>query len=115
MAPSIACIAGEEIHRQWEAGNITGERLGPRQTPFGPSGEVFLVAGPPDECDADDPAAALEGRRGAILMAVNPNDGKKLFEFKLDAAPVFDGMSAAAGRLYLSAADGQVTCLAAAE
>ena len=74
---------------------------------------ALFAAGPPDECDPDDPAAALEGRRGGVLMALNPNDGKKLSECKLNAPPVFDGMSAAAGRLYLSTNDGQVTCMAA--
>jgi 5'-methylthioadenosine phosphorylase len=43
MAASIAGIAGEEIHRQWEAGRIAGERLGPRNTPFGESGDLFRV------------------------------------------------------------------------
>jgi 5'-methylthioadenosine phosphorylase len=43
MAASIACIAGEEVHRQWQAGRIAGERLGTRTTPFGDSGEVFRV------------------------------------------------------------------------
>ena len=44
MAGTIACIAGEEVHRQWSAGRIAGERLGPRRTPFGDSGELFRVA-----------------------------------------------------------------------
>ncbi len=43
MAAVIGCIAGAEIHRQWQEGRLAGERLGPRDTPFGPSGEVFLV------------------------------------------------------------------------
>ncbi|HUS92870.1 MAG TPA: MTAP family purine nucleoside phosphorylase [Phycisphaerae bacterium] len=43
MSATIACIAGEEIHRQWEGGRIEGERLGRRSTPFGDSGEVFRV------------------------------------------------------------------------
>jgi len=43
MSATIACIAGEEVHRQWDAGRIEGERIGPRPTPFGPSAEVFLV------------------------------------------------------------------------
>jgi len=45
MTATTACIAGEEIHRQWDDGRIAGRRLGPRQTPFGTSGEVFLVEG----------------------------------------------------------------------
>lgn len=43
MTPIIACIAGEEIHRQWDAARIVGRKLGQRKTPFGPSGDVFLV------------------------------------------------------------------------
>ena len=44
MAVSVACIAGEEIHLQWEAGRIAGDDLGPRDTPFGKSGNIFLVS-----------------------------------------------------------------------
>jgi len=49
MSVTMACIAGEEIYRQWDAGRIAGERIGVRQTPFGPSGEIFLARqpGPP--------------------------------------------------------------------
>jgi len=43
MPKNLACIAGEEIYRQWTAERVTGENLGPRATPFGPSGEIFLV------------------------------------------------------------------------
>jgi len=40
-----ACIAGQEVHRQWQARSIRGKRIGSRQTPFGPSGEIFLADG----------------------------------------------------------------------
>lgn len=43
MAATVACIAGEEIYRQWDAGRIDGERLGSRMTPFGVSGDIFIV------------------------------------------------------------------------
>jgi len=43
MAATTACISGEEVYRQWDAGRMEGQRLGPRDTPFGRSGEVFLV------------------------------------------------------------------------
>lgn len=45
MSSDIAFIAGEEVHRQWEAGRITGERIGPRATPFGDSGGIIRVEG----------------------------------------------------------------------
>ena len=72
---------------------------------------ALFAAGPPDTCDPADPTAALEGRKGAVLMAFDPNTGKKLCERKLDTPPVFDGMSAARGRLYVSALHGRVLCL----
>jgi len=75
--------------------------------------EALFVAGPPDELDPKDPYAAFEGRRGARLVAVSARDGKKLAEHPLEAPPVFDGLSAAAGRLYVALEDGTLACLAA--
>jgi len=75
--------------------------------------DALLAAGPPDVCDPADPLAALEGRRGAVLLAFDPNDGRKTLEIDLAAPPVFDGLTAASGRLYLSALDGKVICFAA--
>jgi hypothetical protein len=71
---------------------------------------ALFLAGPPDVLDPDDPMAAFDGRRGAVLWAVSKDDGQKLAEYQLDSPPVFDGMSAAAGQLYLSTLDGKITC-----
>lgn len=43
MAAPMACISGQEIYRQCDAGRIDADNLGPRQTPFGPSGEIFSL------------------------------------------------------------------------
>ncbi|MHC4202070.1 MAG: outer membrane protein assembly factor BamB family protein, partial [Planctomycetota bacterium] len=71
----------------------------------------LVLAGPPDVVPPKDPMAAIEGRRGARLWVVSAADGRKLEEHKLDAVPVFDGMMAANGRVYVTALDGRVTCL----
>jgi outer membrane protein assembly factor BamB len=76
------------------------------------AGETLFVAGPPDVMDDTDPYAAFEGRKGAFLWAFSAADGRKLTEHKLDSEPVFDGMIAANGRLYVSTRDGKVVCLA---
>jgi len=55
-----------------------------------------------------------EGRRTkdeGILYAVSAEDGKKLAEYKLESPPVFDGMIAANGRLYISTRDGRLLCM----
>jgi hypothetical protein len=74
------------------------------------AGPTLFLAGPPDIVPASDPYAAFEGRRGALLWAVSTTDGKKLAETNLDAEPVFDGLIAAHGRLYLAARNGCVLC-----
>lgn len=73
--------------------------------------DVLFAAGPPDVCDAEDPAAALEGRAGAVLMAFDPDNGRKQLERKLNAPPVFDGMAAAQGGLFVSLQDGTIVCM----
>jgi hypothetical protein len=89
--------------------------------------DALFAAGPPDLEDEEesvkalsDPetqrklaeqSAAFEGRRGGLLVAVSPADGRKLAAYRLDSMPRFDGMIAAGGRLYLSTTDGKVLCL----
>jgi len=79
------------------------------------AGERLFVAGPPDVLDPADPMAAFEGRAGAVLRTVSAADGATLAEQRLDASPVFNGLIAAAGRLYLVTTDGQVRCFAGKE
>ena len=74
------------------------------------AGGHLFVAGPPDVVDPDDPMAALEGRKGSELWVFSKADGRKLAEMKLDAPPVFDGMAAANGRLFLVSEDGSIIC-----
>jgi len=75
----------------------------------------LFLAGPPDVLDPKDPLAALEGRKGGVLWAVSTADGEKLAEHPLPSTPVFDGMAAAQGRLYVSTTDGTVMCMGAAD
>jgi len=68
------------------------------------------LAGAPDVVDENDPWAVFEGRRGGVLAVFSKEDGRKLAEQRLDSTPVYDGMAAARGRLFLSTADGNVVC-----
>jgi len=92
------------------------------------TGTTLFVAGPPDVLDEEaavrrrfdadvqkrlgEQDAALAGRKGALLWAVSAVDGKRLAELRLDATPVWDGMAAAGGRLYLATTEGKVCCFA---
>jgi len=93
--------------------------------------EVLFAAGPPDTEDelysfrhlADEDVieklreqeAALEGRRGAFLVAVSRKDGKKISAYKLEVMPRFDGMIAARKRLFVTTIEGTILCLGTGE
>ncbi len=66
----------------------------------------------PDVMDPKDPLAAFEGRKGALLWVVATDSGRRRAEYRLDSPPVFNGMAAADGRLYIATRDGQVLCMA---
>ena len=91
--------------------------------------QTFFVAGPPElvaEPDVygqyGDPEIqarmkehvdAFEGRKGGMLMAVSKVDGTRLAAYRLDSVPVFDGMAAADGKLFMATLDGKVLCFGA--
>ncbi|MFQ5811552.1 MAG: PQQ-binding-like beta-propeller repeat protein, partial [Armatimonadota bacterium] len=91
------------------------QRLAIRVTAVVRAGETIFVAGSPDVVDPEDPHGAWEGRKGGVLAAFAAGDGEKLAEYELTAPPVWDGMAAAGGRLYISMMDGGVVCMGAGE
>ncbi len=82
----------------------------------------LVVAGPPDLRKKsagllayDNEAASLaafKGERGVSMRVISTGDGKTLSECELDAPPVFDGMSAANGRVFVALKNGAVECWA---
>ncbi len=83
------------------------------------AGPTLLVAGPEapvdriphDPTEVDPIAEALEVKRGGRLLALSTADGGTAGELDLPSPPVFDGMAAAQGRLYLSTRLGNVVCV----
>ncbi|MFC1498973.1 PQQ-binding-like beta-propeller repeat protein [Verrucomicrobiota bacterium] len=82
--------------------------------------DKLVVAGPPDlrkkqsglmaYSNEAESVAAFKGDKGVVLRVVNSADGKTLSENKLDAMPVFDGMSVANGKVFVSLKNGEVQC-----
>lgn len=74
----------------------------------------LFIGGMPKHIVPKHPSApgntASEGKTGGLLHIVSCGDGKTVGRVELESAPVWDGMAAADGRLYLSAIDGTVTC-----
>ena len=75
--------------------------------------EKLFIAGTPvnfDENIASELSASHKGKRGGILWVAAATDGTKLAEYKLEAAPQWDGMAAANNKLYITLKDGTVAC-----
>jgi hypothetical protein len=88
--------------------------------------DTLFAAGAPDVLDETQPGIrreppavlqaikeqeeALAGKRGGVLVAVSRDAGDVRHRYDLDAPPVFDGLIAANGRLYLALKDGTIQC-----
>lgn len=77
--------------------------------------DTLFVGGMANQVDpkrgAPPAGAALERNGRGLLRVVSGRTGRTLGEVRLDSPPVWDGISAAAGRLYVSLEDGTVVCL----
>jgi outer membrane protein assembly factor BamB len=72
--------------------------------------EVLFVAGAKgDWITSPD---AYEGKLGSVLRAISARDGSQIGEFELSSSPVFDGMSAAYGKIYVALEDSSIQCWA---
>ena len=88
--------------------------------------DKLVIAGPPDildearfhgrfrlpEVDAQirKQEAAIDGRVGGVMRTVSAGDGETIAEIRLASLPVFDGLIAANGKLFMSTSDGRVIC-----
>lgn len=72
---------------------------------------ALYISGPPDIIDPDNPLAAYKGEKGMHLWVLSRESGEKISGYKLASMPVYDGMTAAYGNLYLSMVDGRILCL----
>ena len=72
------------------------------------AGDTLFAAGWKDSVKilGEDPNRPTE----KVLVVISAADGRTLEEHPLDAEPVFDGMAAAYGRLYMAMKDGKVLC-----
>jgi hypothetical protein len=95
------------------------------------AGKNLIMAGPPDVLDESGlskpdliefikNAEAIkkinaqqrseDGKMGSFLIVVDPKSGDMLEKRHLPVAPVFDGMSVAQGRIFMSTLDGKISC-----
>ena len=91
--------------------------------------DTIFLAGPPDNTDEEDTFqriidrdktvdaelaeqdAALQGKHGGILLAVDKITGKQLSSITLQELPTWDGMASANGKIFITTEKGKVICL----
>ncbi|MFW6170858.1 MAG: PQQ-binding-like beta-propeller repeat protein [Planctomycetota bacterium] len=74
------------------------------------SASRLFLATMPTEIPSDDPHAAHEGRLGGTIEVFDADGGEELARVKLNAPVVWDGMSAANGKLFAATSDGRLVC-----
>ena len=70
--------------------------------------ETLFVAGP--SATLLTSWQAPDADKGAMLLAFSTSDGAEQGRCRINAAPILDGMAAAAGRMYLTTTTGKVIC-----
>jgi hypothetical protein len=93
------------------------------------AGSNLFIVGPPDIVDEAETFeklknrdvsvdavlaeqdALLNGSEGSLLRVVSAKDGSTISNIQLESLPIWDGMAAARGQLFLSTQNGTVICL----
>jgi len=79
--------------------------------PDGKGGELVFIAGIVEGANVVDWVRAAQLQSQAKLYVLKGSDGQKLSELDLPACPVFDGLSAAHGKLLAALVNGQLVSL----
>jgi outer membrane protein assembly factor BamB len=77
------------------------------------AGDKVVVAGVPMRkgFSEENIEASYAGGKGGLLWTINAADGRATGEVELPAAPVWDGLAAVDGNIYVTLKDGTVMCL----
>lgn len=115
LDPNVYFTPGKKGYLLFASNKANGrqawaERIRVRINAMVVTDNLLFVAGPPDEVDPKDPLGAFEGRKGGIIAVLDRSNGKKVWEYTLDSPPVFDGLAAASGCLYVALQDGRMVC-----
>ena len=113
--PNVYFTPGEEGYLLFAIDKQTGKQIFSGRIPIRigamvATDDLLFVAGAPDVVDPEDPLGAFEGRKGGVLVGVDSAGGQRFRQHTLPAPPVFNGLAAAAGRLYVAMQDGSIAC-----
>jgi hypothetical protein len=92
-------------HRAWET------RVPLRAQAILSTPNRIFLGGIPDVVSEDDPYAAFDGKLGGQLYVINAADGTVEQKLKIPGEPVFHGVAATPGKLFLALKTGTVVGL----
>ncbi|GMV83170.1 MAG: hypothetical protein AMXMBFR7_43540 [Planctomycetota bacterium] len=94
-----------------EPGKFKNAVAGLRSKALALTGSVLWVGGFDERVKpGQNPWAAWDGENGGCVAAFSTLDGLEKARLPLSAIPVWDGMAAAGGRLFVVTKDGKLTC-----
>jgi hypothetical protein len=108
---SFPSRGGKPIMYKWSLSTMLQIRAMLLSGSSNESNGTIWLAGWSDTHDPDEALAAANGQKGGILVARSSKTGKKLASYTLQAQPVWDGLSAANGRIYISLKNGKLICM----
>lgn len=77
--------------------------------------DTLFIGGMTDKVDSNHAQSpynvAFEGNAEGLLRMASASTGKTLSEVRLESPPIWDGLAAARGKLYISNLNGQVVCM----
>lgn len=76
-----------------------------------PAKELLFMAGTENLKSHELVDAALRNKKGGILRVYSAEKGEQLAEYELASLPVYDGMIASGGNLFVSLQDGNIICM----
>jgi hypothetical protein len=79
------------------------------------AGSCLYMGGPPDVIGEEKPFAVFSGSAEGRLLVADAVSGEIKQTIPLASQPVFDGITAADGRLFVVCADGSLLCMGKAE
>ena len=105
--------SAEKARRGKSAGKKDGGTAWSVQTPLRAQSmlladNALYLAGTPDKVDKADPWKYIDGRGGGVLAVHSKTDGRKLAEHNLTSPPVYDGLAASDGSMFVVTKSGAV-------
>ena len=74
------------------------------------SRNILFLAGVPDRRTNGGFWSALKGKQGGLLRIISKDNGKKRAEYKLESPPVYNGLAAGGGALFMTLENGSIVC-----